>query len=62
MMGSAVRAPMVQKETLWIGMFRSYMMRKKEPELGLERWAGREKSCAFPPKGLVISAAVIHHG
>ena len=38
MMGSAVRAPMVQKETLWIGMFRSYMMRKKEPELGLERW------------------------
>lgn len=29
-------------------------------KLGLEGWAGREKPCAFLPKGLVISAAVIH--
>lgn len=29
-------------------------------KLGFEGWAGREKSCGFPPKGLVISAAVIH--
>lgn len=61
-MGSAVSVPTVQKETLWTAEFRSYIMSKKELELGLERWAGREKSRAFPTNGLVISAAVIHHG
>lgn len=37
-------------------------MKKKGLKLGLEGWAGRQKSRAFPPKGLVISTAVIHPG
>lgn len=61
-MMASVSAPAVQKETSWIGVVRSHTIRKNELELGLERWAGREKSCACPQKGLVISAAVIHHG
>lgn len=51
-MGSVISAPTVQKETLWIGVFRRYVMKKT---YGLEGWTGREKSCAFPSKGLVIS-------
>lgn len=61
-MGSAISAPMVPKETLWISVFRRHIMKKKELKLGLEGWAGREKPCPFPPKGLVMSTAVLHPG
>lgn len=57
-----ISAPTVQKETLWIGVFRKQVMKKKGLQLGLEGWAGREKSCAFPRKGLANFIAVIHPG
>lgn len=37
---------------IWISVFRRQIMKKKGLKLGLEGWAGREKSCAFPPKGV----------
>lgn len=61
-MGSAISAPMVPKETLWISVFRRHIMKKKELKLGLEGWAGREKPCPFPPKRLVMSTTVLHPG
>lgn len=60
MMGSVISAPIVQKETLWIGVFRRHIMKKRGLKLDLKGWTGRERSCAFPSKWLVISTAVTH--
>lgn len=43
MTDSALSAPIVQKETLSLGVFRRHIMKKKGLKLGLEEWGSQGK-------------------
>lgn len=50
-MGSVISAPIVQKETLWIGVFRRYVMKKRCLNLALKDGQVEKNHVLFHQRG-----------